>query len=129
MRKQKKITIKKSVLPEKLNDKGCQFLCQAVIANAIRSRDTEWMNSSEADLYRTIGFGRTGFNINKIVENYNKNSEPPQKLNIEEVRQDAMNFTLSQLSIKYGRSYSVMRKFCVKHHIAYLKRYDYKEKI
>lgn len=121
--------IKKKVLmtglPEVLNPRGVEMLCQAVLASGIKDRDESFINSQTVKFYIENGFRNSPYSLSRYHSVYfsyrkdiHKNQFSEGKIPLEEFKKLVYTTTLDKLAEYYGKSPDAIRAFCSRHGIS-----------
>lgn len=121
--------IKKKVamtgLPEVLNPRGVEMLCQAVLASGIKDRDESFINGQTVKFYIENGFKNSPYSLSKYHSVYfsykkgnHKNQFSEGKIPLDEFKELVYTTPIEKLAEYYGKTPDAIRAFCSRHGIS-----------
>lgn len=127
MNGEQRVTKRKVVmsgLPEILNPRGVEMLCQAVLASGIKDHDEDFINGQTVKFYIENGFRNTPYSLSQyhlLYSSYRKEKQRNQfsdgKIPLEEFKKLVYVTPLKKLAEYYGKSPDAIRAFCSRHEI------------
>lgn len=116
-------------LPEVLNSRGVEMLCQAILASGIKEHDEAFVNGQVVKFYIENGFKNSPYSLSQyhlLYSSYKRQKQRNQfsdgKIPLEEFKKIVYTTSTKELAERYGKTPDAIRAFCSRNGISRRRR-------